>query len=71
MKVSEHQISSLIKTYLKNNRERLANAPFSSEAQAADDEVHISDEGKKILLERMHKQIMERARKESSLDIQQ
>ncbi len=69
MKVSEHQINLLIKTYLKNNREKMANASLSSDAQITDDEVRISNEGKKILFERMGKQVMERVRKEPFLDV--
>ena len=66
MKVSEQQVSLLIKRYMRNNRDRLKNISLYPGTQVIDDDVHISDEGKKILLERLNKQIMERARKELS-----
>jgi hypothetical protein len=68
MKVSEYQMNLVIKTYLKNNKDRTTNISQLSDQHNIDDAVNISDEGKTILFERMGKQLKDRVREQASLN---
>ena len=72
MKVSEYQINSVIKTYIKNNKDRLSGITQAAEGHnGPEDDVNISDAGKRILYERMRNQVMDRAHKENGLNEQE
>jgi hypothetical protein len=64
MKIAEHQISMVIKTYLRHSKDRFGGdlALVSPEDQP-DDIVQVSEEGRRVLYERMEKRVAERARR--------
>jgi hypothetical protein len=67
MKVSEHQVGMVIKTYMKHSRERFANTlPFSS-SEDPEDVVQVSEAAKRILYERIGKLVIEKAREQASI----
>jgi hypothetical protein len=64
MKIAEHQVSMVIRAYVKNSRDRFANAiPFHGREEP-DDAVLVSEAGRRVLYERMAKQVLEKARNE-------
>jgi hypothetical protein len=66
MKVSEHQVGMVIKTYIRNSRDRFANViPFPGREES-EDVVQVSDVGKRILYERIGRLVIERARGETA-----
>ena len=66
MKINEHQVGTVIKTYLKNRKDKLTTASTFAEGREINDNVHVSDEGKKVLFERMGKHVVEKAKNELS-----
>ena len=67
MTITNHQVGAVISTYLKNKRETVTNvARRSTGSQEVPDEVSVSDEGKRILFERMGKRIAEKAQTDIS-----
>ncbi len=66
MKVTEHQVGTVIKTYLKNRKDRLSNVLPLSEHREITDDVKVSEEGKKILFERMGRHVLEKVKNEIS-----
>jgi hypothetical protein len=66
MTITDHQVGAVIRTYLKNKRDTLTNVVSSSRDHDVKDEVSVSDEGKRILFERMGKRIAEKAQAEIS-----
>lgn len=70
MKVSEYQINMVVKTYVRNNKERLSgSSPLSTDRRYNNDDVRISDQGKMILFERMGKRVIDKIREEASHDL--
>lgn len=63
MKVSEYQINAVIKTYVKNSKERLSNHQETDKRDMGD-VVNISEAGKRILYERMRNHLMHRMQTE-------
>jgi hypothetical protein len=64
MTVSDYQINSVIKTYMKNMKTRIGGAGKTYEAPHEEDDVNISDEGmKKILFERIGEKMTERLKR--------
>ncbi|MDR2018345.1 MAG: hypothetical protein LBQ00_05680 [Syntrophobacterales bacterium] len=61
MTVTDHQVGAVIKTYLKNKRDTITNVMPSSDDRGSADTLSVSDEGKKILFERMERRIAEKA----------
>ena len=67
MTITNHQVGAVISTYLKNKRETVTNvAHRSSGSHEVPDEVSVSDEGKRILFERMGRRIAEKAQTDIS-----
>jgi len=66
MTITDHQVGAVIRNYLKNKRDTLTNATPSSRDRDAADKVSVSDEGKKILFERMGRRIAEKAQTDIS-----
>ena len=66
MTITDHQVGAVIRTYLKNKRDTLTNAVSSSKDPEVADQVSVSDEGKKILFERMGKRVAEKAQTDIS-----
>lgn len=66
MTITDHQVGAVIRTYLKNKRDTLTNVISSSRDTEVKDEVSVSDEGKKILFERMGRRIAEKAQTDIS-----
>jgi hypothetical protein len=65
MTISASQVSAVIRTYLKNTKdkiEKVANPSINPED--ARDEVTVSDDAKKILFERIGKRVVEKLRNE-------
>jgi len=64
MTISDYQISSVIKTYLKHVKVRTKNAEKPNhENQKIQDTINISDEGMKKLLERIETHVTERVKR--------
>jgi hypothetical protein len=64
MTISDYQVGSVIKTYLKNMRIKLKEKENGLIQKPRDDEVLISQEGmKKVLYNRISKQLVERSKK--------
>lgn len=66
MTITNHQVGAVISTYLKNKRETVTNVPQPLGDHEANDEVSVSDAGKRILIERMGKRIAEKAQTDIS-----
>ena len=66
MTISNHQVGAVISTYLKNKRETITNVAHRSKGPEVADEVSVSDEGKRILFERMGRRIAEKAQADIS-----
>ena len=66
MTITDHQVGAVIRTYLKNKRDTLTSVTSSSRDTEVRDEVCVSDEGKKILFERMGRRIAEKAQTDIS-----
>jgi hypothetical protein len=64
--IPDHQIGAVIKAYLKNKRDTLAKGLPTSKDTEVEDEIRVSDQGKKILLERMGKRVAEKAHTDTS-----
>lgn len=65
MTISTSQVSAVIKTYLKNTKDRLENVSnLSKNPDEALDAVTVSDEAKKILFERIGKRVVEKLKSE-------
>jgi hypothetical protein len=64
MKIAEHQIGMVIKTYLRHSRARFADVLPPTFSDQPDDIVQVSEEGRRVLYERMEKRVVEKARKE-------
>lgn len=64
MTISDYQISSVIKTYVKNMRIRAKSIEPDVQAEQREDAVVISEEGmKRLLFERIGEQVTERLRR--------
>jgi hypothetical protein len=64
MTISDYQISSVIKTYMKNMKAKIKNRENSPTHEARNDLVAISQEGmKKVLYDRIGEQMAERSKK--------
>jgi hypothetical protein len=64
MTISDYQISSVIKTYMRNMKSRMGQAERSPFESYMEDRVTISDEGmKKILFERIGEKMTERLKR--------
>jgi hypothetical protein len=66
MTITDHQVGAVIRTYLKNKRDTLTNVVSTSDGPEVADQVCVSDEGKKILFERMGKRVAEKAQTDIS-----
>jgi hypothetical protein len=66
MTITDHQVGAVIRTYLKNKRDTLTNVVSASSDPEVADQVSVSDEGKKILFERMGKRVAEKAQTDIS-----
>lgn len=66
MTITDHQVGAVIRNYLKNKRDGLTNVASSSRDRDSGDRVSVSDEGKKILFERMGRRIAEKAQTDIS-----
>jgi small-conductance mechanosensitive channel len=65
MTISTNQVSAVIKTYLKNTKDRLENVTnLSRNPEEVRDEVMVSDDAKKILFERIGKRVVEKLKSE-------
>ncbi len=64
MTISDYQISSVIKTYMRNMKSRIGHVGRSCQDATREDRVAISEEGmKKILFERIGEKMSERLRR--------
>ena len=64
MTVSDYQINSVIKTYMKNMKTKIAAVEKICEAPQEEDNVNISEEGmKRVLFERIGERMTKRLRK--------
>ncbi len=61
MTITDHQVGAVIRTYLKNKRDTINNVISTSVDRDVKDTVSVSDEGKKILFERMGRRVAEKA----------
>ncbi len=61
MTITDHQVGAVIRTYLKNKRDTINNVISTSVDRDVKDQVSVSDEGKKILFERMGRRVAEKA----------
>ena len=66
MTITDHQVGAVIRTYLKNKRDTLTNVASSSSDREVNDQVSVSEEGKRILFERMGKRVAEKAQADVS-----
>jgi hypothetical protein len=66
MTITDHQVGAVIRNYLKNKRDTLTNTLHSSRDRDLPDTVSVSDEGKKILFERMGRRMAEKAQTDIS-----
>ncbi|MBA4417868.1 MAG: hypothetical protein C0392_08160 [Syntrophus sp. (in: bacteria)] len=66
MTITDHQVGAVIRTYLKNKRDTLINVASSSNGRDVNDQVSVSEEGKRILFERMGKRVAEKAQADVS-----
>lgn len=70
MTVSTSQVSAVIRTYLKNTKdkiERVANPDINPDDVR--DEVTVSDDAKKILFERIGKRVVEKLKHEMAQNL--
>ncbi len=64
MTVSDYQINSVIKTYMRNMRSRVGRTDKASEGDGVEDKVLISEQGmKKALFDRIGENMTARLRK--------
>jgi hypothetical protein len=64
MTISDYQIGSVVKTYMKNLRVKLKEKEDGLIQKPTDDEVLVSQEGmRKVLYDRINVQIVERSKK--------
>ena len=64
MTVSDYQINSVIKTYMKNMKSRMGRGDKARELPPEEDNVIISEEGmKRVLFERIGEKMTERLRR--------
>ncbi len=64
MTVSDYQINSVIKTYMKNMKSRMGHRDDAGEGPPEEDNVIISEEGmKRVLFERIGEKMTERLRR--------
>ena len=64
MTISDYQISSVIKTYMKNMKVRMNRPGNEKEVENREDEVNISREGmKKMLYDRIGEQVTEKLKR--------
>ena len=65
MTISTSQVSAVIRTYLKNTKDRLENVTnLSRNPEDVRDEVTVSDDAKRILFERIQKRVVEKLKNE-------
>jgi outer membrane biogenesis lipoprotein LolB len=65
MTVSTSQVSAVIRTYLKNTKNKIEkNSNPTMNAEDVHDEVTVSDDAKKILFERIGKRVIEKLKNE-------
>ena len=64
MTVSDYQINSVIKTYMKNMKNRMGHSDNAGELPPEEENVIISEEGmKRVLFERIGEKMTERLRR--------
>jgi hypothetical protein len=64
MTVSDYQINSVIKTYMRNMKSRMGRGEEAGEGPAEEDNVIISEDGmKRVLFERIGEKMTERLRR--------
>ncbi len=64
MTISDYQISSVIRTYMKNMKVRMNRAGNEHEVDSREDEVNISREGmKKMLYDRIGEHVTEKLKR--------
>jgi len=64
MTISDYQISSVIKTYMKNMKVRMNRTGKEQDMEHREDEVNISREGmKKMLYDRIGEQVTEKLKR--------
>lgn len=64
MTISDYQISSVIRTYMKNMKVRMAKPGNETDKESRDDEVSISCEGmKKMLFDRIGEHVTEKLKR--------
>ncbi|MGD0229652.1 MAG: hypothetical protein ABSC19_04740 [Syntrophorhabdales bacterium] len=64
MSVFDYQINNVIKTYMKNMKNRMTHLEKGNEGPSENDNVIISDEGmKRVLFERIGERMTERLRR--------
>ena len=65
MKISANQVSAVIRTYLKNTKDKLEKVTNPSiNSEDFYDEMSVSDGAKKILFERIGKRVIEKLKNE-------
>jgi hypothetical protein len=64
--ISDHQIGEVIRAYLKNRRDTFAQGAPTSEEAEVKDQTFVSDQGKRILLERMGQRVAKKAKTDTS-----
>jgi hypothetical protein len=69
MTISDYQINSVIKTYMRNMKSRMGQTERNPSESWMEDRVMISDEGmKKILFERIGEKMTERLKRHDQED---
>ena len=64
MTVSDYQINSVIKTYMKNMKDRMGHGDKGGDEPPEEDDVIISEEGmRRVLFERIGEKMTERLRR--------
>lgn len=68
MTISTNQVSAVIKTYLKNARDRLEDDGSSSDVEKRQDEITISEDARKVLYDRIGKRLVQKLRNQMAAD---
>ncbi|OPY80417.1 MAG: hypothetical protein A4E65_01489 [Syntrophorhabdus sp. PtaU1.Bin153] len=68
MTISANQVSAVIRTYLKNARDRLDDDSPSDDAEKQRDEITISEDARKILYDRIGKRLVQKLRNQMAAD---
>jgi hypothetical protein len=68
MTISANQVSAVIRTYLKNARDRLDDDSPSGNSEKQQDEITISEDARKILYDRIGKRLVQKLRNQMAAD---